>query len=119
MAQVTTGIRSILSHPAIYETFAWLVGGKRARAILISDYIRPRAGIRMLDIGCGPGEMFAHMPSLEYTGLDISAPYIEHARERFGDRADFRVASGDALPSDLRGYDLAVAIAVLHHLDDD
>jgi SAM-dependent methyltransferase len=119
MAQVTTGIRSVLSHPAVYQSFAWLVGGEKARAALIREYIRPQPGTRMLDIGCGPGEMFAHMPALEYTGLDISEPYIEHARERFGDRADFRVASGDSLPSDLEGFDLAIAIAVLHHLDDD
>lgn len=119
MAQVTTGIRSVLSHPAIFQSFQRLVGGERARTQLIRDYIRPQAGMRMLDIGCGPGEMFAHMPMLAYTGLDISEPYIEHARERFGERAEFRVASGAQLPSDLAGFDLAIAIAVLHHLDDD
>src|SRR4051812_29761780 len=118
-AEVTSGLRAILSHPVVYQSFAWLVGGDRSRELLIRDHVRPEAGIKMLDIGCGPGEMFAHMPALQYTGLDISESYIEHARERFGDRADFRVASGAELPSDLEGYDLAIAIAVLHHLDDD
>jgi SAM-dependent methyltransferase len=119
MAEVTTGIRSVLSHARIFEAFSRLVGRERARDAIIHDHLRPQAGTRMLDIGCGTGDMFAHMPPLEYTGLDINERYIEHARERFGSRADFRVASGAGLPSDLSGFDVAMAIAVLHHLDDD
>jgi SAM-dependent methyltransferase len=119
MAQVTTGVRSVLSHPVVYQSFAKLVGGERVRSRLIGDHIRPWAGMRLLDIGCGPGEMFAHLPQVDYTGIDISEPYIEHARERFGDRAEFRVADGAGLPPDLSDFDIALAIAVLHHLDDD
>jgi SAM-dependent methyltransferase len=119
MAQVTSGIRSVLSHPKIFETFSRALGGPRSHRILIDEYIRPEPGVRLLDIGCGTGDMFSLMPQVRYTGLDISAPYIEHARERFGERAEFRVASGASLPDDLNDFEIAIAIAVLHHLDDD
>jgi SAM-dependent methyltransferase len=120
MTEVTTGVRSILSHPLIYESFSWLIGGERARTRLVEQHIRPEPGLRVLDIGCGPGEMLEYLPGIGYCGIDISERYIERARRRFADRAaEFRVGDGARIPPDLRGFDLALAIGVLHHLDDD
>lgn len=119
MTEITGGIRSILSHPAVYELFSRLVGGDKARRTLIAEHVRPSARDRILDIGCGPGELLTLMPAdVRYVGVDISAVYIDRARDRFGTKAEFHVGDASTFSPEERRFDLVLAIGVLHHLDD-
>lgn len=119
MTEITRGIRSILSRPAVYELFSRLVGGERTRRTLVGQYVRPSAGDRILDIGCGPGELVTLLPAdVRYVGVDISAAYIERARDRFGSRAEFHVGDATTFSPGERRFDLVLAMGVLHHLDD-
>lgn len=121
MAQVTTGIRSVLSNPMVYETFQKVVGSHRVRAELIDTYIKPRPGMRVLDIGCGPGDLVTYFPDgVDYTGTDLSEAYVASANERFGDRGRyFQGRVGDLDPSELGEFDVVVAKSLLHHIDED
>jgi SAM-dependent methyltransferase len=112
-------MRSVLSRPAAYELWSRLVGGHRARIALAREHIRPVPGERVLDLGCGPGDVLPYLDGVEYLGVDISAEYIVRGRERFGDRAEFRTGDATAVAADLRDFDLVLALGVLHHLDDD
>jgi SAM-dependent methyltransferase len=119
MSEIRTGVRSVLSLPAVYELWSQLVGGERARSVFVAEYVRPTPGDRVLDLGCGPGDLLAAIdPDVRYLGVDISEAYIESARRRFGDRATFRI--GDAARFDVGGerFDIALATGVIHHLDD-
>lgn len=122
MAQKTDGLHAVLSHPRIYDFLQNLLGAKRARSKLIADHIRPRPGDRLLDIGCGTGELFSQLPDgLHYVGFDLSEPYIEAARHRYG-MAQFEcmdVSNYQVAGSDEQRADLVLAIGILHHLDDD
>jgi len=80
MPQITSGIRSILSLPSMYSLFGWLVGGNRSRPIFVENYIRPQKGDRILDIGCGPGDLIPYLTEVEYLGFDLSEQYIEMAQ---------------------------------------
>jgi SAM-dependent methyltransferase len=102
----------------MYELWSRLVGGERGRSTVLRDYVRPGRGARVLDLGCGPGELVRHLPDVDYVGIDLSEEYIEHARRAFGDRAEFRVGDATRLEEDLGGFDLVVAFGVIHHLDD-
>ena len=120
MTEVSTGIRSVLAHPSVYELWSRAVGGVRARRILVNDYVRPRDGDRILDVGCGPGGVVEYLPSaVEYVGVDLNPDYIASARARFATgRREFRVGDAGSLDSDLRGYNIVMVFALLHHLDD-
>lgn len=119
MTEITSGIRSVLSVPAIYELWSRVVGGERARTTLIAEHARPGPTARILDLGCGPGELLSLMPpGVSYVGLDISEPYIARARRRFGHRAQFAVDDATSFDPAGRQFDLALAAGVLHHLDD-
>lgn len=114
-----SGLRSVLSHPLVYRIFRKLVGGSGASKWLVGEHLRPRPGDRVLDIGCGPGHMINLLPAVRYTGFDMSEPYIEAARRRYGDRGRFFHASVlEPPPLDSGSFDLVLAMAVLHHLDD-
>jgi SAM-dependent methyltransferase len=121
MAQITTGLRSVLTHPWVYKALQTAVGAGKFRRYFIGHHVRPKAGERILDIGCGPGEIVPYLPEgVEYVGYDISPDYIEWAKHRFPGRGEFHAAPFQE--SELgrhRPFDTAIVIAVLHHLDDD
>ena len=112
--------RRILSLPAAYRLFSNLVGGHRSRTECVTRYIRPRVSDRVLDCGCGPGDLCEYLPDVDYVGIDIDARYIAEARSRFGSRATFRLGPlGEETMTEEAHYDLVLAWGVLHHLDDD
>ena len=120
MAQVDDGLRSILSLPAFYRLFEHILGTDRWRAVLVEEHLRPRAGDRILDIGCGPGDVVGLLPRVEYFGFDMNPRYIETARRRYGDRAHFTCQNvNEHTMSESSSFDLALAIGIVHHLDDD
>ena len=119
MSQVSSGIRAVLSHPAVYSLFQAALGAHAVRSALVSTYVRPTPGISVLDIGCGPADILEYLPGVSYWGFDISSPYIEQARRRYGDRGNFscKELTHHSL-SELPAFDMVLAIGLLHHLDD-
>jgi SAM-dependent methyltransferase len=74
-------------------------------------------GTRLLDVGCGPGELAAAAASRGAvpTGIDIAPAMVDLARERHPD-IEFRVASAEELPFADGSFDAVVANFVLLHL---
>ena len=112
--------RRLLSLPVAYRWFSILVGAHRSRTECVARYIRPQTSDRVLDCGCGPGDLREYLPDADYVGIDVDEKYIAEARSRFGDRATFRLGSlGPGTMTEESHYDLVLAWGVLHHLDDD
>lgn len=121
MSQVTTGLRSILSHPAVYDAMQHLMGARRLRAYNVRTHVRPFPGMRILDLGCGTAEVLDALPrEVDYVGYDMSPDYIAAARRRYGGRGRFHC--GLLQKADVVGlepFDLVMGTGVLHHLDDE
>ena len=121
MSQITSGARAILSHPVIYDTLQNIMGAHEVRRELVENFVKPSPNSRILDIGCGTAEILPYLPtSVGYWGFDISRPYIEAAKTRFGSRGHFHCGLLDKTAlNELPKFDVVLVIGVLHHLDDD
>lgn len=119
MPERTSGVFSVLSKPAAYSLLQRLLGGPSSRTRFVRDHLRPRPGDRILDIGCGPGDLVDHLPGVRYLGIDRNPAYIESARDRYGDRAEFHCMDAREVTFPERSFDLVSALGLLHHLDDD
>ena len=74
----------------------------------------------VLDIGCGTGELTAHIAkkmSVLMTGMDISEARIKFASERYGsNEIKFVVGSATALKVPQSSYNTIVSFNALHHV---
>src|ERR1051326_4654500 len=85
--QRTDGTRRILSSALGYSLFQELIGAAGLRRWLASNVWKISPGSKVVDFGCGPGDVLPFLPSdVEYVGFDPSAPYISQAERRFGAR---------------------------------
>jgi SAM-dependent methyltransferase len=113
-----SGLRALLTRPAIYEAFQRAVGARKFRQAVLDRYLRTGTGVRVLDIGCGPGDLASGLPHVDYVGFDPNSAYIASAKARFGSNARFFVGDVcDIEPAELGQFDWVVALGVLHHLD--
>jgi cyclopropane fatty-acyl-phospholipid synthase-like methyltransferase len=114
-------MKAILSHPALYQAYQNAGGFFGARIKAIADYLTLRPGMKVIDIGCGPGHILRHLPDdIEYNGFDIDEAYIGYARRAFGHLGTFHCRHFDAAAArEFAGADVVMMNGVLHHIADD
>jgi cyclopropane fatty-acyl-phospholipid synthase-like methyltransferase len=110
-------LRSILAVPTVYQLWWNVVGGHAEAKVLVNEYVQPRVGARILEIGCGPGSIVNSLPPSDYLGFDLSPEYVEMARRRFP-KARFvceRVSEFSLAKE--QSFDVVLAIGIVHHLE--
>jgi ubiquinone/menaquinone biosynthesis C-methylase UbiE len=111
-------LRDILSVPMVYRLFGALIGGN-ARQRAARDFIRVTPGDRVLDLGCGPGNILDHLPPCDYIGVDADEGYIREARQRYPGRGEFRHGLAEEVNLPAASFDVVFAYGLLHHLTDE
>jgi cyclopropane fatty-acyl-phospholipid synthase-like methyltransferase len=123
MAQITSGIRKIFNNPLVYDLFQNAVGARKRRKKLISEYFQLKPGMKVLEIGCGPGvfsEHFGH--DIYFTGIDLSKSYIDYAKKRYAHKKNQQFICEDVnhfVLTSSAGFDLVYMVGLLHHLEDE
>ena len=84
-----------------------------------------RPGVRVLDVGCGSGELTGWMADLvgpaEVVGVDVDRTVLAIARERWADHTGaprFVLADASAIPGALGRFDVVYARFLLSHQTD-
>lgn len=122
--QDDSGAKRALGIPWVYECFQRAVGAERLRGWLAHEVWCCPAHAKVVDVGCGPGDVMQYLPiGVRYIGIDISPEYIDKARARFGERGCFYLGTAASLihspqAHEFREADLVLCNGLLHHLDD-
>ncbi|GGF72920.1 hypothetical protein GCM10007301_35930 [Azorhizobium oxalatiphilum] len=113
-------LKKLLDSPLVYQTFQEAGGFFGARVKAIAEFLPVKPGMRVLDIGCGPGYILKYLPEgVDYVGFDIDQSYIDHANAQFGKRGRFYCRFFDAAAAQEFGpVDIVMMNGVLHHISD-
>jgi len=90
---------------------------------MVFDQLSLPADARVLEVGCGPGRLWAENaervpPGWRVVLTDFSRGMVEVARRRLGARFGFAVSDAEALAHPAGAFDAAIANHMLYHVAD-
>lgn len=92
----------------------WFASRTRAILAYLDRHLRPARGLRILDVGCGAGNMAHHLRHYgTVIGVDNNPKPLEIAAER---GLDVRTGTADALPFGDGEFDLIALLDTIEHV---
>lgn len=106
-----------------YEAYELVHPAYARQTLALACYLPATKGLRILDVGTGPGLPLAMLrelrPDMQALAVDPSQVAIQHLTRRFTEDSavDIRQASITELERGSDGFEAAVSIGASHHLD--
>lgn len=110
---------AILDRSIGFQIFNQMIGAGQLREEFVRISICPQVGHKILDIGCGTGDLLHYLPPCDYYGFDLNPNYIAYAKRRYGARGVFECQELSRSALLRRDFDIVIAGGVLHHLSDE
>ncbi len=96
----------------------WFASRTRALNAVMQPILPKKSDFRLLDVGCGAGNMIHHLSEYgQVKGLEIDPRPVKKARERGYDVDEFDVTK--PMPFEEGTFDAITALDVIEHNDDD
>jgi len=92
------------------------VNRMRVRSVL--KLLDANDGHRVLEIGCGAGNVLAQVPSRERSGVDLSDFLLEIARRNCGPGVNLVKGNAERLPFNDEAFDRVYCTEVIEHVQD-
>lgn len=96
----------------------WGSRESQGRRFDVLTSIAPLSGSRILDVGCGTGDLYAWLQNrnveVTYTGLDITPGMVDTARKRFPEATFHRASVLEWTPSETQPYDYVLASGIFY-----
>jgi SAM-dependent methyltransferase len=110
----------LLANRQWYHAFKQAIRADRTMQTMVNDHIKPTPGERLLDIGCGDGDIRPLLGAVDYVGIDANEDYLRAARKQESPTTRFIVADvADLADLGVKDFDVAIAVGLLHHLSDE
>ena len=104
---------------AIWDMFQAFIGTNGLKRKILHTHLT--GPMRILEIGCGTGNISGAFQGFDYTGIDTNEAHIRWANAKYRGKSK-RFLAGDASTLKAAGgglYDCVVLSHTLHHLPDD
>jgi len=100
------------------QTHWWFTGRRKIFFTLINKFLNEQRTLKILDVGCGPGEMIEHLSSYGIvTASDLSIKALSFCVKRGYNR--LFIGDGGILPIKNETFDFVTLFDTLEHVDDD
>lgn len=108
---------SLLNNPKFFNPFSKYFGDQG----IVDEVVREETGssgsVKILDLGCGTGNLSRLFPPMNYIGVDSDEKYINFARENY--KREFHVMNASDLKFSGDAFDMVFSKDLFHHLKDD
>ncbi len=105
---------ALLNQPKIFDLFLKLFGDRTIIKKVIRDELDIQNEGKILDLGCGTGDLSLVFSPHNYIGVDFSRDYLEFARKKY--KRNFILMDAANLLFDDNYFDLVFVSGLLHHL---
>jgi SAM-dependent methyltransferase len=120
LSERSRGAYALLRIPRVYSLLQRAIGGDHGQNRFVAEVVRPTGDARVVDFGAGTASIRRKLPAhCAYTAIEPNASYCNSIAETYDSKfTAVRCGGVETLEEFSNEFDVALVVAVLHHVDD-